>query len=251
MFGFFKKRAEVLNHWIAFAEGFQMPPSEFYQSLERELSRRKVPSLELSRIEFAQGGLLSNNRIYLRMLRERIVFDVCAAPFGTGFFFSCRTAEIPIKVRLWEILALILLGMIPTLSALNVFPRLWVINASIFFGLTGLILLFIFRSAVLLGLCDPDRLLIQVPVVGAVYILFFRKESYYRIDSRLCYLQTIPTLVRQLAEDASAAQGIKLMQQFELSPVLGELYKPARRETVDLNISVDDPPIPIRAKSSF
>jgi hypothetical protein len=61
----------------------------------------------------------------------------------------------------------------------------------------------------------------------------------------------IPTLVRKLAEDITASQGIKLMEQFELSPVLGELYKPARRETVDLNIAVDNPPLPSRPRVSM
>src|SRR5688572_4730610 len=101
MFGFRKKPAELLNHWIAFADGFQMAPSEFYEALEKELADRKMPEMEYSRVELAQGGLISENRVYLRMIRERFVFDVCAAPFGTGFFFSCRTAENP-EVSGWR-----------------------------------------------------------------------------------------------------------------------------------------------------
>ena len=88
MFNFFKKKADVLNHWIAFADGFQTSPSEFYDTLAKDLAARQVPQMELSRIELPEGGLLSEKRIYLRMVRERLVFDVCAAPFGSGFFFS-------------------------------------------------------------------------------------------------------------------------------------------------------------------
>ncbi len=29
------------------------------------------------------------------MLRERLAFGVCAAPFGRTFFFSCRSVEVP------------------------------------------------------------------------------------------------------------------------------------------------------------
>ena len=108
MFESFKtKKADVLEHWIAFVEGFQLPPSEFYESVERELKNRQIPGMEMSRVEFAEGGILSDKRVYLRMVRERLVFDVCAAPFGTSFFFSCRFAEIPAVVQLWQLLALI------------------------------------------------------------------------------------------------------------------------------------------------
>lgn len=106
MFNFFKRKADVLNHWIAFADGFQTSPFEFYSALARELESRKVPQMQVSDVELAEGGLLSEKRVYLRMLRERLVFDVCAAPFGSGFFFSCRTAEIPLTVSLWQIVAL-------------------------------------------------------------------------------------------------------------------------------------------------
>ena len=116
MFNFFQKKAEVLEHWISFAEEFQFSSAEFYAAVEKELDARKVPGLEKSRIEFAEGGLLSDKRVYLRMLRERLVFDVCAAPFGTRFFFSCRMAEIPSVIQLWQLAAVVVgLGIIAAL----------------------------------------------------------------------------------------------------------------------------------------
>src|SRR3954463_10864165 len=106
---FKKKKAEVIEHWISFAEDFQFSSSEFYTGVEAEIKRREVPGLEMTRIDFAEGGLLSDKRIYLRMIRERLLFDICAAPFGSRYFFSCRMAEIPIVIQLWQ-LALVLGG---------------------------------------------------------------------------------------------------------------------------------------------
>jgi hypothetical protein len=237
MFGFRRKRAEVLNHWIAFADGFQMAPSEFYAALEKQLADRKMPEMRCSRVELAQGGLLFEKRIYLRMVRERFVFDVCAAPFGTGFFFSCRTAENPERLNLWQLLTLLVV--VPVVSLL--FSQFLLLDSTRSFSPDiARIVVFTFFSVLTLFLAL---------VFGVIFSL--RRETYYRIDSRLCYLHMIPTLVRKLAEDMSATQGIKLMEQFELSPVLGELYKPARRETVDLNISVDNPPLPSRPRVSM
>ncbi len=246
MFNFFKKKADVQGHWIAFADGFQTSPSEFYDALTKELSARQVPQMELSRIELPEGGLLSEKRIYLRMVRERLVFDVCAAPFGSGFFFSCRTAEIPITLQWWHLLLFVFVGQ-------------WVVGAVVFLllKLTGSfwlsllaagilvgVVIYCLRNAVAMGLQNLDTTLIKLPVIGPLYEVFFRKETYHRIDSRLCYLEVVPTLVKKLAEDTTAAKGVKLVRQYELAPVLGELYRPSPLSPVLPVVPPAAPPLP-------
>jgi len=220
---FQKKKADVQNHWIALAENFQCAPTEFYVAVEKELQDRKVPGLEMTRVDFAQGGLLSDKRVYLRMLRERLVFDICAAPFGTSSFFSCRMAEIPVVVQLWQLAllffsALILLYMSMKYIGVLDGPFLLMIL------LAGLV--YVLRNAVAMGLRDLDAALIKSPIVGAIYEAWFRKETYYRVDTRLMYLETVSSVVKKLAEEATAAKGVKLVRQYELSPILGDLYKP-------------------------
>ncbi|MEQ2006791.1 MAG: hypothetical protein ABMA26_08330 [Limisphaerales bacterium] len=223
MFNFFQKKAEVLEHWISFAEGFQFSPAEFYTAVEKELETRQVPGLEKSRIEFAEGGLLSDKRVYLRMLRERLVFDVCAAPFGTRFFFSCRMAEIPAVIQLWQ-LAAVLIG-------LGVFAALLWKIFGVIYGTILLVLavpcgVYLLRNAVAMGLQDLDAALIKSPVLGAIYERWFRKETYYRVDTRLMYLDTVSNVVKKLAEEVTGSKGVKLVRQYEHAPILGELYKP-------------------------
>src|ERR1039458_5798013 len=105
VFGFENKKGEILDSWIVFADSFSLPPQEFYAAIEKEMNARKIPSMEISREEFSEGGLLSDKRIYLRLFRERLALYTCAAPFGTGYFFSCRTVYVPALVRLWHIVA--------------------------------------------------------------------------------------------------------------------------------------------------
>ena len=96
------------------------------------------------------------------------------------------------------------------------------------------------RNAVAMGLRDLDAALIKSPIVGPIYELFFRKETYYRHDTRLMYLEIVSRVVKRLAEDAVAAKGIKLTRQYEQAPILGELYKPVKPESeppVDYAIS--------------
>ena len=218
------KKAEVLQHWIAFIEGFQLVPSEFYDSVENELKSRQMPGMEMARVEFAEGGVLSHKRIYLRMVRERLVFDVCAAPFGSeSSFFSCRFAEIPAVIKLWQLAVLLI-------SAFSVALITWQL-AGFIFGTILLIsalalLIYMLRNAVAIGLSDLDALLIKSPVFGSIYESWFRKETYYRHDTRLMYLEIVSGVVKDLAEDAVAKKGFKLLKQYEQAPILGELYKP-------------------------
>src|SRR5947208_895985 len=101
IFGFKNKRGDVLDSWIGHADGFSCSPQEFYATVEQQLAARKIPSMEITRQEFAEGGLLSDQRTYLRLMRERLAIVTCAAPFGNIFFFSCRTVYVPALVRLW------------------------------------------------------------------------------------------------------------------------------------------------------
>jgi hypothetical protein len=219
------RKADVLQHWIAFVEGFELSSTAFYESVEKELKAREVPGLEMSRVEFAEGGVLSGKREYLRMVRERLVFDVCAAPFGKSYFFSCRFAEIPAVISIWQLL--FLFG-----SLFLITVMIWRLAGFVLGSFSLLVvstaLIYTLRNAVAMGLRDLDATLIKSPVLGPIYERFLRKETYYRHDTRLMYLEIVSSVVKQLAEEATATKGLKLVKQYEQSPILGELYKPVR-----------------------
>ena len=215
---------EVLNHWIASADNFTLPPQEFYEAVEKQLATIKIPGLEISREEYAEGGLLSDKRVYLRMVRERLAFDVCAAPFGTRYFFSSRTVYSPVVVQLWHIIAVIALltGVFYGVNHLlnNVTLSLLAVGGLV------LAVMLMFRNVGLMGLHDVDALLLKLPAIGTIYERFFRKETYYRHDTRLMYLDTIPAIIEGLADEFTANKGVKLIRQYQIAPILGELYKP-------------------------
>jgi hypothetical protein len=231
MFGFFEKsKADVIDHWYALVPGFNASTKDFYEAVEKELKEREVPGLEIFHVDFAEGGIASNKREYLRMTRERLVFDICAAPFGKAYFFSCRFAEIPAVVNLWEFLALVFILCVAVFLGLIVFSRI--------LGLLGLIMypfllvvalvaaIFIMRNAIAMGLKDLDASLIKTPLLGPIYEAWFRKETYYRHDTRLMYCDTVNAVVKARVEETTGAKGIKLIRYMENCPLLNELYKP-------------------------
>jgi hypothetical protein len=92
------------------------------------------------------------------------------------------------------------------------------------FGL--LFLLYTLRNAVAMGLKDLDATLIKSPLVGSIYERWFRRETYYRQDTRLMYCDTVNAVVKAKVEEITGAKGIKLIRFNEFSPILAELYKP-------------------------
>jgi len=233
IFGFKSKKGEVLNHWISFIDGFSYPPQDFYAEIEKELVARSIPSMDISRVEFTEGGPLSDKRVYLRMIRERLIFDTCATPFGSGYIFSCRTVFIPPVIKLWHILVVLLFFKAVDSVLTQLLDPLF---AWIAFGALALAIIQVFRNPIAMGLSDLDATLIKTPVAGPIYERLFRKDTYFRQDTRLFYLEAVPKLVRAMAEETTAAKGVKLMRQYQLAPVLGGLYQPVPPDIEDLPV---------------
>ena len=221
IFGIENKKGDILDHWIAFHDNLSYSPQEFYETIEKELEARKIPGMEISREEFAMGGLLSERRIYLRLLRERLNIYTCASPFGVGYFFSCRTVYVPALVRLWHILAaLFFFGVIGGLLVKFLGFLFGVIaTVTLIFALVG-----VMRNISNSLFADLDALLLRIPVVSTFYQDWFRSETYYRADARFVYMERIPNLIWELAQELTGVKGIKLVR-YRFAPVLGELYK--------------------------
>lgn len=88
-----KKVSVVISHWYHLIEGLQDSPQRFYALSEEAIKRRTVPDIKISHITYREGGILSAKREYLRIGRKEYLFDICAAPFGNGFFISWWLGE--------------------------------------------------------------------------------------------------------------------------------------------------------------
>jgi hypothetical protein len=228
LFGFENKRGDVLDSWIFFADTFSFPPQEFYAAIEKELTARKIPTMEMSREDFSEGGPLSDKRIYLRMFRERLAIYTCAAPFGIGYFFSCRTVYVPALVRLWHILAAFMF--------LSIVGRIFLPPLGFTFTVISLVALVfaiagVLRNAAGTAQVNLDAILLRIPVISTFYQDWFRDDTFYRLDTRLLYLKQVPAIVRALADDVAAANGVKLVNQNDSTPILAQLHRPPRPPT--------------------
>ena len=222
IFGFENKHGYILDHWIYSADGFSLPPSNFYGAVEKQLADRNIPGMTIVKQEFAEGGLLSDQRIYLRLMRERLAIVACAAPFGNIFFFSCRTVHVPALVRLWHIV--VVLAFFNVTGALLVIPLglpfAFIAQIALLFALVGVL-----RNAGTSAFNDLDALLLKIPVVSTIYQNWFRVDTYYRDDTRTLYVKVLPNLIKEAAEEVCAEKGVKLVRQYHFPTALHELFR--------------------------
>ena len=236
---FFRSKTQpsnILSHWYVVIDGFSYSTQDFYQAVEAELDARKVPGLKRSRVDFHEGGGFSEKRAYLRLARERIAFDVCAAPFGRAYYFSLRLVEVPRPV-LWPLLlALAVIGL-----------GFYALITKPLFLLGGVIFALLYRvwlpplkrllsgsapegaapvasaPPAAPGVPDFDTIFLHLPVIGPWYESR-RAETYHRHDTRLCYQTIVSTIVKDEVDRVTAAKGIKLIRSHDYNPLL-DLYK--------------------------
>jgi hypothetical protein len=79
---------EFVSHWHQYIENMTQTPKEFYTSVEDLIKEEQLPDVKTNRVKHSEKGLFSANREYLQIKSKGYFFDVCAAPYGRGFFVS-------------------------------------------------------------------------------------------------------------------------------------------------------------------
>jgi hypothetical protein len=209
----------VLAHWSTLVEGLGASAPEFYADVETAVERRMIPGATLERIEYRESGALSSLREYLRIRRQRHVFDVCGAPFGNGFFFSWWLADEK-----------------PTLSAgasilivLGYLAILWFLVEQLGF-LTGPIVLLILvplSCAIVdsVGSPEADDFMLKLPLIGRLYERLFRPLTYYRLDTAQMFQKAVQAAVMEVVDEITSAKGVRALSELERKPVMRDFFR--------------------------
>src|SRR6185369_16855922 len=127
----------------------------------------------------------------------------------------CRFVEIPAVIKMWQLIAIVaLLYAFVAVSftfAVDFFGPRGLFVAPIVFAALVILVIYLFRNALALGMRGLDGALLRLPVIGALYEAWFRQDTYYRKDTRLMYASTVPEIVKQLAEDLAGTKGARLL----------------------------------------
>jgi hypothetical protein len=141
--------AYVVSHWFQLIEGLRASSKEFYASIEGGVKKREIPDALVSRVQFTERGFFSARREYLRVQRNEYVFDICAAPFGSGFFVSWWLSTPP--------------GCLAAIPVLSLFAR--TSGASTYYGIDTMLM---FQQSVHNTVLEVADGLIQIQGVRAI-----------------------------------------------------------------------------------
>ena len=208
-----KQPAVVFSNWYHLLEGLQESSKGFYASLEEAIRKRELPEINVSRVNYREGGIFSAEREYLRVEREDLLFDVCAAPFGTGFFISWWLGEDRPS------------ALLPTLAALVV-TGLLLYFAGIIFGLIALVLIFFFLGALMsTGNLKWAGYLLVIPLIGPLFEKLFMPTTYYKIDTTLMFQESVHRAVVEVIDQMTQAKGLRALSESERKPILSGFFK--------------------------
>lgn len=217
------KDATVVSHWHHPIDNFNTSTMEFYAAVEQALKPKEIPDYSVSRIDWREGGVLTARREYLRIRRGKLAFDLCAAPFGTGFFFSWWLAELPpTHAILWALLICFLgVGFIGGMVAAYGFTGLfW--GVVLGFGIAWL-LGYLLREGHL-G-TEVEDIVLAVPIFGAIYARIFKPSTYYKTDTTLMFQAVVNGVVQDVVEQVMSSKGLRPLTELERKPIMREFYQ--------------------------
>jgi hypothetical protein len=76
------------SYWNTLINSFEYSTEAFYKKFKKELLSHGVSGITTSDISIREGNIFSSRRRYIRVTWKNFQYDICAAPFGDGFFIS-------------------------------------------------------------------------------------------------------------------------------------------------------------------
>ena len=223
------KEIDFITHWHQLIENCHASPVEFYNSVEKALEPRSIPQTHWTRVEHKEGGLASANRLYFRTQRGKFAFDICAAPFGTGFFVSWWLTEPPLPFAFIYTLGFLLAVVIAMNMAFGIGMAIGAVTKGYAFGLffggcVALLgvpaLLWLIGSGIRQGTISGESTVLAMPLVGWIYERIFAPPTFYAIDTALMFRDAVHNAVLEVVDCMTANKGLRALSENERKPMM-------------------------------
>ena len=222
---------DSLGHWSTLVEGLQASPQECYAAIGEAVRDRKIPGAAFSQVTYKEGGFASADRIYLRVRRKMLAFDICAAPFGTGFFFSWWQRQLPPSNALGCLLLLVGFGAVGYLVRAimrlgGVGPVTLTLSQALGLGVLFIFgLLFAAGAAARGGFVFSEDAILDLPLIGSIYNAIFRPDTYYKLDTIDMYQKAVHAAVLEVVDALMSAKGLRALGPEARLPTLGKAFR--------------------------
>ncbi len=211
----------LLSYWNQLFDVPLCSPQDFYSEVKENLVNRDVPDLELGLSMMQERSALGRSRLYLQMRRERLVFEICAAPFGNGYFVSSRLFDRRRVATFWDYIffwALVWALFTYVTSETDVYIAVVMIGfliASLWSTMT---------LAATNTIKWLDERLYVMPIIGPIYESFFHPLTYFREDQNNMYRSAVHRAVLEAIDSISSEKGLKPLTEDERKPLIWELF---------------------------
>lgn len=215
--------ARVISHWQTLIDGFSTSSLDFYTAVEEAVKAREVPDARFSRVEFKEGGFASASRVYLRVERGRIAFDIGAAPYGKGFFFSWWMSKLGPEHPFLYLLGFAFAVLIGTPLLAYPFRN----SCGYFFFLPMSLVCVVVGLAVLArkGLFGAEEDLLAIPIIGWLYERVFSPITYHSMDTAIMFQESVRRAVNEVIDGLVASQGLRTLSEAERTPTIRDLTR--------------------------
>jgi hypothetical protein len=212
----------VLSHWSHLFDEYSTSTTDFYSAVEAAVKARKAPDVNIERVDFHEGGVLSAKREYLRVRRGQLAFDICAAPYGRGQFFSWWLVDLPPSGAFFVVLVILagIAGMVAL--CFKIFGFFGGPLASLIAVPIGLLFVgHLIRETA----SDIEATVLAVPYLGAVYARIFSPPTYYRTDTALMFQETVRGAVMEALQGLRSGKGLRALSPEEWKPTMRDLTR--------------------------
>jgi hypothetical protein len=223
------KPTNIISHWYQLIENFDASSQEFYQAFESAVAARAVPQFHSSRVEYKEDGLASANREYLRIQRGTYAFDICAAPFGKGFFVSWWLTQPPLYLAFAYTIGFFFgLGLLMTFVSGVGFRIGRLLGGrdlgSLFesvFGIFGtLALCWAAGNVIRQSGGKLESTVLAMPLVGWLYARIFAPPTFYSLDTGLMFQESVHKAVLEVIDAMTAKKGVRALSESERRPIM-------------------------------
>lgn len=216
------KNAEIISQWDKPFPGFNTSPSEFYSSIETAFAAHEIPEVEVKRVIWREGSFISANREYLRIGRKRHVCDICAAPFGKGFFFSFWGVLLPPSLSIFH-----WIGMVTTAFFFYfVFTTYWgYLKGSLYLLSILAAVWLIVRSGGTGNHAEVEEYLLGLTIIGAIRDAFYRDPTYFEIDTANMFQKLVHSVVMEAIDDLTDKKGLPRLTENERKPLFRDFFR--------------------------
>jgi hypothetical protein len=245
-------QTEILAHWSKLYENFQTSPMEFYGAVLKALKSREIPAYSSSEVNAFEGGIFSAKRVYLRIERRRIAYDICAAPYGTGFFFSSWMIKTRTLAGIWLFIGVAIASYFiwqavtgSTALAKLIFPQRFAMPPSIFTAFLNPIYVFLGSTlfSILVGLCiflilvlflgwlinieliPGEESVLEIPILGKIYEMIYHPVTYYKTDTALMFQTTVHSALMEAIDEVTSSKGIRPLTELERKPIMKDFLR--------------------------